>query len=116
VHQVLDTPADVVHLRADLPNLHADGCGGRGGWPGLFCASALIGRQGLAMLADCSMEVRCARCFISGLWPSCARPAGIVQLHQSLVSYLGPVLRLYACQHVPLSTLYVDFEQAHLPA
>jgi hypothetical protein len=31
VHQVLDTPADVVHLRADLPNLHADGCGGRGG-------------------------------------------------------------------------------------
>lgn len=40
----------------------------------------------------------------------------IVQLHQSLVSYLGPVLRLYACQHVPLSTLYVDFEQAHLPA
>jgi hypothetical protein len=43
VHQVLDTPADVVHLGADLSNLHADGCWGRG-WPGLFCASAFIGR------------------------------------------------------------------------
>lgn len=91
LHQVLDTAPDVVHLRADLPDLRRTP----------KHSARKVGHT-------LSASVR--------LLQSDAVLIRVLLLPPGPGAHLGPVLRLNTRQHIPLGTLNIDLEQAHLSA
>lgn len=93
LHQLLDTAPDVVHLRADLPDLRrTPKHSARKVGHTLSASGRLL--QSAAVLFEVLLLL----------------------LRPGPGAHLGPVLRLNTRKHIPLGTLNIDLEQSHLSA